>query len=217
MRKSRTLRVGMSLACVLMVGASRQAYAQDKTSTPAHVSVGGFWSANVASVALNPSPGDVKSRQWEGGGATVDVPLSGILSIDARAMWNRKGARLPIAGTSAFQDVSADYLSFPVLVKASMRGAVRPYLVGGAEFAVRTRARIRTVLGALESEQDASSLVRRSDVSLDFGAGVERTLAKSRLFVEGLYAHGLRNVTPDRANTDSTRTRTFSLLAGLRF
>jgi Outer membrane protein beta-barrel domain len=209
----------MSLALVLAAGASRQAHAQDRASTQPspHVSIGGFFSANVASVAVNPSPGEVVSRQWEGGGATVDVPLTRLFSIDARAMWNRKGARLPVAGTSALQDISADYLSFPALVKASMPGSVRPYLIGGAEFAVRLRAKVRTVLGPLENEEDATSLVRRTDLSLDFGAGVERILGASRVFVEGLYAYGLRNVTPDPASSDSARTRTFTLLAGLRF
>ena len=211
----RSKMLGVLLALVLVASASRQAYAQSGTAP--HVSIGGFWSSNVARVALSPSTGDVGSRQWMGGGATVNVPLAGIVSIDARAMWNRKGARLPIAGTSGFQDVSADYLSFPLLAKASMRGPVRLYGVGGVEWAARTKARVRTVLGAIEIEEDASALVRRSDLALDFGAGVERTLGASQVFVEGLYAYGLRNVTPDPASTDSARTRTFTLLAGLRF
>ena len=110
MGRSKTL--GALLAFVMVAGASRQAYAQSGTAphTAPHVSIGGFWGSNVASVALSPSTGEVGSHQWMGGGATVNVPLAGILSIDARAMWNRKGARLPIAGTTAFQDVSADYL-----------------------------------------------------------------------------------------------------------
>lgn len=129
----RSRNVGISLALVVLVGASRQAQAQDGTSTQPspRVSVGGFWNANIANVAVSPSPGDVKARQWTGGGVTVHVPLSGIFSLDARAMWNRKGARLPVKlpGASGFQDVSVAYVSLPVLVKASMRGSVRPYLV----------------------------------------------------------------------------------------
>ena len=211
--------LGMSAALVLEAGLSSQVYAQDVRSTPAskHVSIGGFWSANVATVAVDPNAGDVESRQWEGGGATVDVPIAGIFSIDARAMWSRKGVRLPLAGGTGFQDISAGYLSFPVLVKASMRGLVHPYGLGGVEFAVRTGSRIRTVAGLRDTEAEASSLVRRSDLSADVGAGIERSFGASRLFVEGLYAYGLRNVLLNPAGTDSARTRTFTLLAGLRF
>ena len=139
-----------------------------------------------------------------------------VWSLDGRAYWNRRGARLPIAGTSGYQDVSADYISIPLLLKAARPGTVRPYALGGAELGVRIRARVRTVVGAVDAEEDAQDLIRRTDVSLAGGAGIERALGKSTVFVEGLYSHGLRNVTPD-ASGDTTRTRTVTLLAGLRF
>jgi hypothetical protein len=67
----------------------------------------------------SPAPLEIAVQQWNGGGATVDVALGRGMSIDASAMWNRKGATLTIVANSAFQDVHADYLSVPVLFKAA--------------------------------------------------------------------------------------------------
>lgn len=89
-------------------------------------------------------------------------------------------------------------------------------MLGGVELNVRTRARVRTVVGAVDVTENAASLIRRTDLALNAGAGLERAVPHARAFVEALYAHGLRNVTPDGA-ADTTRTRTLTLLAGLRF
>lgn len=199
----------------IVIESATLAHAQE-SARPDRPSVGAFWSANFSSVSLAPAVDGIKGRQWVGAGLTLEVPFGPVWSIDARAFWNRRGARLPVPGTTGYQDTSADYLSMPVLVKASGTGTVRPYVVGGAEIGVRIRARVRTVVGSIDATEDAASLIRRTDVALNAGAGLERTLAKARLFVEALYAHGLRNVATEAAG-DTTRTRTLTLLAGVRF
>lgn len=209
--KSSAMACVVGLLCCAAVPVSAQ-----ERSPERRVSPGAFWSANFASVSLAPEVDGVKGRQWVGGGLSLEVPLGRVWSLDGRAYWNRRGARLPIAGTGGYQDVSADYISIPLLLKAARPGTVRPYALGGAELGVRIRARVRTVVGAVDAEEDAQDLIRRTDVSLAGGAGIERALGKSTVFVEGLYSHGLRNVTPD-ASGDTTRTRTVTLLAGLRF
>lgn len=207
----------LAMACVVggFFGAAVPVSAQDR-SPERRVSVGAFWSANFASVSLVPDVTDVTGKQWVGGGLSLDVPLGRVWSLDGRAYWNRRGARVSIPGTGGYQDVSADYISMPILFKAARPGTVRPYVLGGAELGVRIRARVRKVVGAIDAEEDAQDLVRRTDVALTGGAGIDRAMGKSTVFVEGLYSHGVRNVTPD-ASGDTTRTRTLTLLAGLRF
>lgn len=205
-------------AVVFVVGAMCAAspVSAQEAGPARRVSPGGFWSANFASVSLAPDVDGVKGKQWVGGGLSVDVPLGRVWSVDGRAYWNRRGARVPIAGTTGYQDVSADYITMPLLLKAARPGMVRPYVLGGAEVGIRIRARVRTVVGAVDTEEDAQALIRRTDIALAGGAGIERTMGKSTLFVEGLYSHGVRNVTPDDSG-DTTRTRTLTLLAGVRF
>lgn len=199
----------------LVATSSPLAHAQEP-GRPGRVSPAGFWSANFSRVSLAPSEDDIKGRQWIGGGVSIERPFGQVWSLDARTFWNRRGARLPVPGSGGYRDVSTDYLTMPVLVKASHAGAVRPYLVGGAEIGVRLRARVRTVAGALDATEDAASDIRRIDVALNAGAGLERPLSASRVFVEALYAHGLLDVSADDAQ-GAMRTRTLTVLAGIRF
>src|SRR5262245_3277974 len=174
-------------ALVLVVVSSTSGRAADAAATP-HVSVGGFWSANLATVSSTPAPAATDARQWIGGGATVDVPLGGRWSFDVRAMWNRKGAKLTLVNESLFQDVHADYLSMPLLFKVSGRGSVRAYAIAGPEISLRLNARVVTTLGTVTVDEDAKDLTRRTDIAANAGAGIERDLGRSRLFVEGLYS-----------------------------
>ena len=123
------MRQGILVGCYLLglaAGASAPAHAQSPASSQQpRVSIGGFWSANVATARYLPKPIAIDSRQWSGGGVTVDVPLGGALSLDARAMWNRRGARLTLTPSNDVSlEVHADYLSLPVLFKVAGGGAV---------------------------------------------------------------------------------------------
>ena len=206
----RLILIGCSLVCL-----ATRAEAADASSS--RVSIGGFWTANLATVVSTPEPVATDSRQWNGAGATVDVPLGGRFSLDARAMWNRRGAKLTLASNTAFQDVRADYLSMPLLFKVSGGGTVRAYAVAGPELGLRLRSRVITTLGSARLDEDAREVTRRTDFAADAGGGIERDLGKSRLFVEGLYSFGLKNVLKLETPGEAMRTRTLTLLAGLRF
>jgi hypothetical protein len=211
--------IGSSLVLAL-VAASTSVRAADSSSSSSlspRFSVGGFWSANLATVSSTPAPAAIDARQWNGGGATFEIPLAGSWSLDARAMWNRKGATLTLAANTVFQDVYADYLSMPVLFKVSGGGSVRAYGVAGPELSIRLRSRVVTSVGSARSDEDARDVSEPTDVAAAFGGGIERELGRSRLFVEGLYSLGLRNVLKSATPGESMRTRTLTLLAGIRF
>lgn len=205
----------VSTIAALILAATTAAHAQETTERP-QSSIGAFWSANFATVSFVPAVDGVTERQWLGGGLSLELSLGQAWSFESRAFWNRRGARLPVSGSNGYQDVSADYISIPLLFKAARGNAVRPYVTGGPEVSVRTRARVRTVAGALDVEEDAASFIRRVDIALNVGAGVERRLPKARVFVEALYEHGFRNVAASESG-EAARTRTLTLFAGLRF
>jgi len=211
--------IGSSLVLVL-IAASTPVRAADGSSSPPsspHVSVGGFWSANLATVSSTPAPAAIDARQWSGGGATFEFRLAGPWSIDARAMWNRKGATLTLAANAVFQDVYADYVSMPLLFKVGGGGSVRAYGVAGPELSLRLASHVITSAGSARVDEDARDVTESTDVAAAFGGGVERDLGRSRLFVEGLYSLGLRNVLKSATPGESMRTRTLTLLAGIRF
>jgi hypothetical protein len=193
------------------------ARAADSNDEPRRVAVGGFVSANLATVTYRPVPVNTESQQWNGGGATIDIALGGGISLDARAMWNRKGATFTNDPAGAFQTVSADYLSMPILVKVGTHGPLRVYAAAGPEFALRLTSRVVSTFGLSHFDENADAVTRRTDLAADFGGGVERRLGHAGLFVEGLYSYGLKNVVVPATPGERAKTRTFTLLAGVRF
>lgn len=214
----RTLRIGCSALALVAVLAA-PAHAQSSApGQPERVSIGGFWSANVATARYLPKPIAIASRQWNGGGVTVDVPIGASFSLDTRAMWNRRGAKLALTSSnSVSQEVFVDYVSLPVLFKAAAGGSVRAYAVAGPEIGIRLRSRAITTIGSSAVSENANDATRRTDLLVDLGAGIERNLQHSRVFVEALYSHGLKNVLNPEVGGESAHTRTLTLLAGVRF
>lgn len=200
---------------MLLLGAAAPVFAQSPTDDG--IRIGGFIGANKAWVAAAPAPAKTASKEWTSGGATVDIQLSSHLSIDARAMYQRKGAKLSLVANAISQDVSADYISGPVLLKLRSSGDVRAYVMGGPEFSYRLRSKMITALGAQRVTEDAKGLTRDLEIAAAAGGGIERNVGRSWLFVEGLYAHGVTNVLAKSLTGETMRTRTVTLLAGLRF
>lgn len=209
--------VALTIVALSLAVEGRAAAADDSASTEVpRLAIGGFWSANLATFRYRPAPFDIASQQWNGVGATIDMRIGAHASIDARAMWNRKGATLT-STTGTVQEVRADYLSIPLLFKASTSGPVRVYAAAGPEVGFRMASRATTTLGVAAIDDEARAITRRTDVAADFGGGVERDLGRATLFVEGLYSHGLKNVVAPATPLESVRTRTVTLLAGVRF
>jgi hypothetical protein len=181
------------------------------------VRVGILVAADLATASVVPSPGTIASRRFLGGGGALDVRLGGPLSFDSRVVFSRKGARLVLDRADRFQEVTADYLAAPLLLKVRGRGAMKPYAVSGLEVAFRLSARSLQKDGQNQLAAGITEHVRPVDLSLAIGGGVERQSTRFALFAETLYAHGLRNVFRDSWDVEAARTRTVTFSAGIRF
>ena len=68
--------LGFTMVTLWSVGTSRVYAADDAAAVDSRrISVGGFWIANMATVSYRPTPLDIASQQWNGGGATLDVAI----------------------------------------------------------------------------------------------------------------------------------------------
>lgn len=221
------IRALLSIALVLVIGAplaSAQSAARGggpaapaATPSDSRPTVGGFWSTNLSTAALPPGLGEITRRGWSGAGATIDMPLGARWSFDARLIWNRKGARLQPRGVDGFQELSAHYVSSPLMLKVKTGISTRPYLAGGIEVSRLLSATTRVKFGHIEATEDSTADLEAWDVAGVIGAGIERQAGRGIVFGGVLYSHGLRNVFTDSADVDWARTRTLTALAGIRF
>ena len=105
------------------------------------------------------------------------------------------------------------YLEVPLLVRFSTPASGSPsaYLLAGPSVGFKMSATHH--LGADGGEdRDVSDRVDGADVGLTFGGGVQW----SRWLLEGRFTQGLRDVATDEGD-EAVRTRSFVVLAGIRF
>jgi hypothetical protein len=189
---------------------------------------------HLANLALDPDPDDVSldSLARANIGGFAEFGLAPNLSLQARAMYVRKGARLEqrIEEVDLRAETTIDYITVPVLLKIRADTAkIRPYVVVGPEIGFKTRAGASLstnppmpmdLVAQVEEElnDQVKDNVSSTDVALDFGGGIEIPARRMSFLVEGIYSLGLRNIATDSEDSEGyAKTRTFLFNVGIRF
>jgi hypothetical protein len=155
-----------------------------------------------------------------GGGLSLDIGLGRVASLDLRALYLQKGERVRGTDPSAADaHVTIGYIAVPLLMKVKAPGRVRPYLAAGPEIDFRTSAKGAVSFESIQATVDVSDHVAKTDVALDFGAGVEIPIKKTSFFGEGIFSYGVKNISTEAADSvdDRVRTRSFQFNVGVRF
>jgi len=144
-----------------------------------------------------------------GGYLNISLSESSRLSIQPEALVTWKGATLD--PDSSDELLRLTYLEVPLLVKltAPSGGDEKAlYVLGGANFGFK--------LDAIQSNNGEDVDISDRVKSTDFGFTVGGGLQARRWLVEGRYTEGLVNIATDESG-DSTQTRTFAVVVGIRF
>jgi hypothetical protein len=149
-------------------------------------------------------------------GLFVDVSATPHLALELGVGIVEKGARLTVPGatndTVAIAKLS--YLEMPVLLRVdAARLGVRPFGLVGPSFGINLAAHVDASASGGPSSVDVGNELRTADVGVVVGAG----LTDGRWFAEIRWTQGLIDVGESRRVDDVVRTRTVSILAGIRF
>ncbi len=142
-------------------------------------------------------------------GVFVTLPPRWGVALQPEVLYAPRGAVL----TGSFEGTSIriDVLDVPVLGRVSL--GRRLYVVAGPSFGVRLRAHTRTTFGGVTEEFDVSSQLRRVDVGVTGGAGIQFRA----LVIDARYTFGLTDIDRDTTDEATTHTRALSFTAGWRF
>jgi hypothetical protein len=148
-------------------------------------------------------------------GGFVTLARSERFAIQPEFLFVTKGVEqeLESAAEVGAASVLLRYLEVPLLVKFSKpaSGTLLAYLLAGPSVGFRMSATHH--LGTDSGEEvDVSDRVDGVDVGLTLGGGVQGR----RLLLEARFTQGLRNVATDEGD-EAVRTRSFVVLAGIRF
>ncbi len=131
----------------------------------------------------------------------------GAIGVMGEILYAKKGTK----GSTGVQTLDNYYLEIPILMRINIGSANKNsgaivYAIAGPAFDILLKSQLDGI--------DVKSNYESLDLGIIGGAGVEI----SRFLIEGRYNWGLRNVyKASGGNTTDIKTRSFALLAGLRF
>ena len=178
---------------------------------------GGFAFADIPNLAseLEEPNATTSLRTGFAVGAFATIGF-GSVAIQPEVIYTQKGVKADVtaAGMTGGFKFKANFIDIPVLARVTFGSVVRGYVFGGPSVNFRVDATLTSLLLDRPVEEDVSEDVEKMEFALVVGGGVE----VGPLIVEGRLSEGLTNLAKN-ADSGSTavKSRTFLLLAGLRF
>jgi hypothetical protein len=158
---------------------------------------------------------DYRAGVTAGGFVTYDV--NDWFGVQPELLYVQKGVEVTRTDEAAApaDRFEMDYLEIPVLARFSGGPSdTRLYLLAGPTFGIRLNGTVQEKTGEVTIERDVGDELKRSDVGLTVGGGVEAGF----LLVEARYTEGLTNINkPDSPLLTDVHNRTFSFMAGVVF
>ena len=204
----------MRLRRVLSVLAALMLLTVPGTAAAQGISYGVKGGINFASVSFDPSEDtNTGTRIGIAVGGFVALPLGSRLTIQPEGLFSQKGEKADLDGVVA--KLELDYIEVPVLVKyAITQGGSRSFHVfGGPSMAFKVRSRATASFGGTTVETGEDELIKDTDFGVVVGAGMDF----GKWSVDGRYTMGLADINNDESDDTKIRTRTISVLAGIRF
>ena len=200
------MRFNSILLCLALGGAT-PAMAQE-------AAVGVKAGINSANVKFEGDSANVSFDRRTGfvGGLFVVVPAKGRVALQAEALFSQKGAKINESGATG--KVELDYLDIPLLLRVSSPAApVSFHVFAGPSFGVRLRAHSTGTFEGQTSDEDISDQVKRGDVGLVAGAGLDF----GRLTIDGRETWGMSDINKENDPELKIKNRVFSVMVGVRF
>lgn len=163
------------------------------------------------------------SRTGFYGGATVNIPVGGNISVEPGLFYAQKGYEmkgdfaikgLDFLGANAKAKLNTQYIDLPVLLKADMGGL---QLFAGPQVSYLVNADLKTTAGVLgfnllNRTMDATDNFNRWDAAITGGAGYQFS---NGVNIRASYDHGLSKV--DAAQNVESYNRAFKVGVGINF
>jgi hypothetical protein len=204
----KVVRIAAIAACVAALLPAAAAAQQVGGGVKAGVTFGDIPNADQAFEGESLA---VQQRIGFAAGGFVMLRFANGFAIQPEFLYTQKGVKFG-AGSDKIT-VKTDFLDIPVLARYTFGKVVRGYVFGGPSFDIRASAKVTSGL-VNGSDTDISSDTKSFEFAVVFGGGVEF----GPILVEGRWSEGLTNLdTQPVTGSPSVKTRTFLVLAGLRF
>jgi hypothetical protein len=183
--------------------------------------VGGQAGINMANVTLDPEQTGttLSARTGIMVGVHAETAINDMFSVRPELTYIQRGVKSEgTFGTTTFTStVKADYISVPILLKASFgKGAFVPVAVAGPYIAFNMKSEMENSGGGTTATVDNKDNTEAMDFGLVFGAGGQYMLnAGTTVFGHARYALGLSNVDKTPGSTTKAKHKGIQLIVGV--
>lgn len=196
-------------------------YSQDK-----QIKLGFQLGPSFSNVSINnpytgPGAGEYGGKTDLFGGILAEIKMGDMFYIQPEINFIQKGFSYDIHNWGT-QELTSNYFEIAVNMMAKfIKGSFSPFIFAGPSFNFLSKATQDIVYSdtRLRFSSDATSLIKKTDIAVNFGGGAELSLSKNiDVFVMARYSLGLMDITVmDDPNTEEVYNRCISLAAGLKF
>ena len=187
----------------------------------AQIELGVIGGINGTSVDFDPGNNfNTNPRLDFGGGAVANFPIEGVFSIQAQAMYLRKGTDYRIEGVPGEIEAVLGAIEVPVFARFTFdAGNVHPYVMVGPSVAF-TMSADQTADFIASADEDISDDLKSIDFSWGAGLGLAFPVGDggTKIFLQGTFLQGITDIKEDGSDfDDSIYTRGVQAMAGVTF
>jgi len=175
----------------------------------------------------------VNPRNLYGIGGILGLQFNKSLSVQLRPLYLKKGGTLDQEQPSLEVDFTMSYLEFDISLKVATGNQFRPYVLAGPSigFLMTSEAEFEDYGYTLKA--DLMDISKKIEYGFGIGAGIDYSLRKGFLFLEGRYTFGMNNLnkggtvefildgtvvdTEELDKEDEYKNRGFQIMAGYAF
>jgi hypothetical protein len=178
--------------CLLFLFCAAPLFAQMKADFGV---IGGL---NISDAKIEDDEGDdpkTESRNKFGTGILAEIALGDNVTFGANILYLRKGVKVgPVDDQESIFNVWADYIEIPLYFKYSYGTDIKPYVLVGPSLGILLSSEIDVEFGGINFTGDFKEVLKNSEFSIIFGAGLEAPVWIGRAFIQGRYMYGIQDV-----------------------
>ena len=160
--------------------------------------VGGLNIANLSGEEPDGDKIDFSSRMAFGAGVVIDIHLTKCLSFRLKPSYLQTGAKQDMSDEidNAEAEYKSTYLEIPLLLKYTFNaGDAQPYLLAGPSIGLELDTKVEIKMGSQGVElQGFENMIKSTNLSLMFGAGLNVPMESMNFFIEGRYSLGISDI-----------------------
>jgi hypothetical protein len=155
--------------------------------------VGGL---NISDAIIEDNAGDdpkASSVNEYGIGIQAELQIHKNIALGTNILYLRKGLIAETSDPLTF-DIWAGYIEVPLYIKYSFGTTIRPYFMAGPSLGLLLNSEVDVPFGGLNFNGDFKPVLRNSELSVLFAAGVTVPVWIGQAFIQGRYLYGLQDL-----------------------